>query len=396
MSLKCDEIRDRFSALWENELTPSEEMEVRGHLKNCPECGREFARFDKTLRMIHSTEEIEVPEGFLSGIYEKLEKRKRKPYPERNILQGRFRLPLQWRVPVKALAMVVVVFMAFYLTKMSPHQSIRMKEPGKKEASLSDRKDSPVEVQRAWPEEKNLGEVSTPKPLKTLKKGAIPEHPKERAGVGPESQIPAITSKTEAVPGGATSHPAARAQLGEKKMDQVSAYKSLENKPEGRGAVEQFKAGSLTKPDEVATGSPAPSLGETVRKKKDESSSLREAIPDSHPRHDFVLRTSDQGKAVSNLKGLARKFKGEILSMEGNVIIVSFQSSFFPEFKKELEAIGAQMKTPPMAPAGRGGNHRLTGVEARSEETEERDQEPSGSTSGRPPRTIIRIILLDH
>ena len=59
MTLRCEEAQDRFSALWEKGLDPSEEAEVRGHVANCPECEREYARFDRTLRTLRSVEEVD-------------------------------------------------------------------------------------------------------------------------------------------------------------------------------------------------------------------------------------------------------------------------------------------------------------------------------------------------
>ncbi len=356
MSLKCDEIQDRFSALWENELAPSEEAEVRAHLEICPECGPEFARFDKTLRLVHSSEELDVPEGFLSGVYEKLEDRKRRPYSGQNRAE-RLRLPSQWRVPVKALAMVAVVFLAFYLTKTSSDQSIRMKEERKKEASLSDKKGIAGEVRRSGPEKEKLDGAAV-------------------------RQAPA-------------SQPATRTQPKEKQRDPGWTYDSMESKQEDKAAFEQSGAGTLAKPDHVATGLPAPILPETVQRKKDPLSSLRGTVSNLSPSQEFVLKTSDRGKAASDLNGLARKFGGKIQSAEGNVFVLSFQRSSFRDVKKELEEMGARLNDEVMAGSKRRPNTRITGSEAKSEETEERDQERPSSTVGEPLATV-RIILLDQ
>ena len=74
--MDCEKVRDRFSSLWEKELTPLEEKIVKEHLSSCPECRREFERFEKTMRWLHSVGEVEVPEGFLPDLHKKMEERK--------------------------------------------------------------------------------------------------------------------------------------------------------------------------------------------------------------------------------------------------------------------------------------------------------------------------------
>ena len=80
--MDCEKVRDRFSSLWEKELTPSEEKMVREHLSSCPECQKEFERFEKTMGWLRSVGEVEVPEGFLPELYKKMKGRKRAPLGE--------------------------------------------------------------------------------------------------------------------------------------------------------------------------------------------------------------------------------------------------------------------------------------------------------------------------
>ena len=82
--MECEKVRDQFSSLLEGDLNPIEEKIVRDHLVSCAECRKELERFEKTMHWLHSIEEVEVPDGFLSGIYKKMEGRKRKqPNDER-------------------------------------------------------------------------------------------------------------------------------------------------------------------------------------------------------------------------------------------------------------------------------------------------------------------------
>lgn len=116
-SMECEKIRDRFSSLLENELDPLEEKAVREHLASCSDCQKDLQQFEKTIRWLHSVKDVEVPDGFLSEINKKMEGRKRKvPF-----------LPISLKLPVQAVAMVAIVFLALYLTKIMPLERPQLK-----------------------------------------------------------------------------------------------------------------------------------------------------------------------------------------------------------------------------------------------------------------------------
>jgi hypothetical protein len=134
--MECEKVRDQFSSLLEKELSPMEERIVREHLASCPECQRDLEQFDKILHWLHSTDQVEVPEGFLSEILEKVEAQKRKgPMSER----GRWRWfdkALSLKLPIQAMAMIAVVFLVLYITITKnveqvkpPHSEAKKTEP---------------------------------------------------------------------------------------------------------------------------------------------------------------------------------------------------------------------------------------------------------------------------
>ena len=190
MAPTCEEIRDRFSALREDELSPSGQAEVKGHLEFCSDCQKEFARFDKTLSMLHAVEEVEAPERFLSGIYEKIEKRRRKHPSSAWSLWRWPPLPNRLKLPIQALAMVVIVFLALYLTKMIPGDFATMKGPGEPRSSLSEGKREPVDTKTPALEEKIRDQVSVPKQADKERDGNVSGSLKEeepRKEVAPSS-----------------------------------------------------------------------------------------------------------------------------------------------------------------------------------------------------------------
>ena len=170
--MDCSNVRDRFSAFWEKELDPSEEREIRDHFSRCPECREDFVRFERTLRRLHSVDEVEVPEDFLSGVNEKLEARKKE-----SLRGGTPRL--KWlhalapmKLPIQAVAMVAIVFLALYLSKMGQIESPSLKEPVKapgKGKSLSFQKEEVGQERRSLSDAgKKMEDGPSPKPSAAL------------------------------------------------------------------------------------------------------------------------------------------------------------------------------------------------------------------------------------
>jgi len=115
--MECEKVRDRFSSLLENALDPLEEKAVREHLTSCSDCQKDLQQFEKTIRWLHSVKDVELPDGFLDEINKKMEERKRKtPF-----------LSISLKLPVQAVAMVAIVFLVLYLTKIMPLEILRLK-----------------------------------------------------------------------------------------------------------------------------------------------------------------------------------------------------------------------------------------------------------------------------
>jgi hypothetical protein len=116
-TMDCNEVKDLFSTLVEKELSFLEEEEVRRHIEACSGCRQEYGSFEKMMKWLHSVEEVEVPEGFLSGILQKKEERK-----------GRILRHSKWKLPIQASAMVASLFLVIYLTRIVEVETPRMKE----------------------------------------------------------------------------------------------------------------------------------------------------------------------------------------------------------------------------------------------------------------------------
>jgi hypothetical protein len=136
--MECEKVRDRFSSLLEGDLDPLDEKVVKEHLASCPDCQKDFEKFEKTVRWLHSVEEAEVPEGFLSGIYKKMEDRKKTGLMAEKARPGWLNYLVQLKLPIQAVAMVAIVFLTLYLTKMMPFETPSSKDVGQKKVSQPD------------------------------------------------------------------------------------------------------------------------------------------------------------------------------------------------------------------------------------------------------------------
>ena len=352
--MDCYDVRERFSLLWEKELSPSEEAEMKGHLRVCADCQLEFSRFDRTLQMLHSVEEVEVPGGILSGIYGKMEERKQGAlYGERPIKSKWFGISSSWRLPVQAVAMVAVVFLALYLTKMDPVERSVLKEVPLEKAPVAERPRTAVETQAPRVEEK---------------KAEMPEATKE------------FEKKRE------------KGSVSGKVRDEAKAAEPV---MEARKPVPEpeIVADQLPREKEVETFA----VGALKEKKGDETPSKREmALLKTESSREFSLKVSDLKKAVSELQELVKQAGGETLKTEEKMLIVSIPGASFPEFRKATEGVGSAPKPGPMAPVRAARAAKSAVPETKSREAQEEVPKPEMLSPSKEDRIVVRILLWEE
>jgi hypothetical protein len=134
--MECEKVRDRFSSYQEGGLNSYEEKVIREHLSSCSACQKDYGRFDQTIRWLHSVGEEEVPEGFLPGIYKKMEDQKGRNSSLEKARSKWFLSPLSFRIPIQAVAMVSILFLVLYITKMMPVDAPDLKDEGPIQAPL--------------------------------------------------------------------------------------------------------------------------------------------------------------------------------------------------------------------------------------------------------------------
>jgi hypothetical protein len=169
--MDCEKIREKFSSFIEGELTPSEDKMIKEHLSACLECQKDFETFKKTMDWLHSVDEVEAPEGFLTEIYQKMKDQKRM-----ETRHGWAQWLRRINLPVQAVAMVAIVFAVLYLTKIIPMEtphSKRVDKPLTSSVPSEERTDETialkkgnekrsVEQKKAEPKETSMAELKSP------------------------------------------------------------------------------------------------------------------------------------------------------------------------------------------------------------------------------------------
>jgi hypothetical protein len=355
--MECEKIREQFSSLLEKELSPPEEKEVRDHLASCSECQKELERFEKTMQWLHAMEEVEVPEGFLSGVYKTMGEREKKATLGEKARWKWLSYPISLRLPVQAVAMVTIVFLALYLTKMMPVETFRLKEAQQKSLPpTAEKKMDQVVVPKEMEKERRAMEAppETPRPkdVEQVKAPALEEKKGEGMYV---AQAKEEAKKVEAPPPKA----------------EIMAYQTIESKEAARAKVPSQE------PEKLEKG--------WVAKEK--------SMVASKPPQEIILRISNREKVISQLHELVKQFGGEILTAEGNILQASLPTGSFSEFEKELVGLSFPPKTDQVVSRKESFEQLRAALEPEKRAVEEKKRESPAPLPEKENRILIRILL---
>lgn len=383
--MNCEEARDRFSSLWEKELAPFEEKILKEHLSSCPECRREFGQFEKTMGWLHSVGEIEVPPGFLQDLSKKREEKKGAILFEKSKGRG-FQFPLSLKLPAQAVAMVAIVFLVLYLTKMMPMERGFLKETKQTSSPLSvqekpERGLTPPAAPGPISEgegEKRRSESTVGEPAPSVRRSHRPE---QSRGTGPG--VEGLTQKEGETKALETSEETPYAKDSEQAKSSVPipppkagimAYQPTESKGEGRERA------------------PSPEPG----KMKGELAVREKSLAASKPPQEIILKISDRRNVIPRLQELVKHFGGEVVATEGDSLVASLPTASFSKFEKELEGFSSSGKADRLlAKKQAAGSLRLEGG-TKKEEGDEKNKGSASPAADTESRTIVRILLVEE
>ena len=360
--MDCKKVRDRFSSLWEKELMPPEERTVREHLSSCPECRKELERFEKTMGWLRSVGEAEVPEGFLPELYKKMEERKRAA-PAEKVRERWLHFPLSLKLPAQAVAMVAIVFLVLYLTKMMPTEMYRPKEAKQTASPLSvEKKTEQVLAQKEMEKERRVLETTPEAELPRPKDVDLAKAPVPREGRLEEAYVPQVKAEAK------------KEEPPSPKTDEVVAYQRIDSKEAARAKAPSPGAGKIEKG--------------LVAKEK--------SVMASKPPQEIILKISDRGKAISQLHELVKQFGGEMVTIEGNVFLASLPTASLPGFEKELAGLSVSTQADKMGAKKHVVGSLRAAPGAKREEVDEKSKEPEKLAADQESRTVVRILLIQE
>jgi hypothetical protein len=278
-------------------LKPPEEEKVREHLGSCQNCEKEWKEFRQMMGRLHSVEEEEVPEGFLSEIQKKREERKGK---ERTVGDRFFR---SMKVPIQAMAMVMIVFLALYLTQMAPFEMLQKKVVEKSEVPYSERE----------------------------KKGSVLKEEEKQKVTSPPPALYRKDYLSEAKPSATDEREGAKDGIAQKMKEED---KKLPAPP----FKEEMATAEPLRPKEMAKAE-APPLEEKRREREKVGTVIMSLA--KKPAREITLKISDREKAVSQVQELAKQLGGEVVREDGDVLLATLPASSYGEFEKGLVQIGS-------------------------------------------------------
>lgn len=109
--MTCKEIEDRLPAYLEDFLSPEEKEIIGGHLATCSRCRLAVANLTKADELMRNLGEMEPPPFFEQRIMSRI---REEAYQKKGILRRLF-YPLHIKVPIQALASVLIAVVGFYI-----------------------------------------------------------------------------------------------------------------------------------------------------------------------------------------------------------------------------------------------------------------------------------------
>ncbi len=109
--MECKDIREKLSFYLEGTLPAEEKRLIGEHLNSCPQCGTALQDLKRTEELVKNLEEVEPPAWMTQKIMARVRAEQEK---KRGIFQKLF-YPLHIKVPIEALATVLIAVVAVYV-----------------------------------------------------------------------------------------------------------------------------------------------------------------------------------------------------------------------------------------------------------------------------------------
>ena len=189
--MECSDIQEKLSAYLEDIIPSEEKGIIDEHLRACQKCNESLADLKKTLEYVQNLEEIEPPPWLTQKVMASV---RLEAEAKRGIFQRLFH-PLHIKLPIEALATILIAVATIYVFKTIQPEMKRAKEPPAEVLSRIPLKEKTSALDEAKPlpakpaEQFMLAEEQEISAGKSVEAPKAPARVKKRDKVAPSSSV---------------------------------------------------------------------------------------------------------------------------------------------------------------------------------------------------------------
>jgi len=320
-----EELRSMLPAMAGGDLSKTELALLEQHLDGCRDCRTELAQLQLVVQAMRETPELEPPPWLATRIMARVQ--------EEAVVQkswfARLFLPLQIKLPLEALALVMICATTWYVMQDVERSQQRPQILPAAEAPAA----APAR------DVDKVSEAQAPRatvPLAPPSKAVAPkaESPQSAAPVRPESQ------RTQAAPAFAPSPQNVPERI--EQMERMERIKSAsESVPAPPSANREQRAGS-----------PSPMAERKMAAKREVESSYSGSIANSVQPIRLRLVVDDRTTVATNLRIIVQRLGGTILESRTGSAKVRMQADRLPELVEQLARLGRIIERPVVDKSG--------------------------------------------
>lgn len=316
------EIRGLLSALAGGDLPPAEEATVRRHLEACPACRAELAQLEAVVQALRTTPELEPPSWLATRIMARV----RETAAPRRSWYARLFQPLVVKLPLEALALVVVCVTAWYVVQDLERSRQLPSAPVPAEQTPSGA--TPKEVFVPPGPESSTRPSTTPPPARS---GVVRPDGVSLPTPSPKAQPPLAPQINEPPPP-ATAERSERLERAKTASEMAPAV-----------APGREQGGALPAP--FAEHRPA------AKRAADQAERPASAVSSGAPLQ-LRLSVDDRDATPDRLHKLVRQAGGVVRDSRPGVMLVRIEASRLTELLRQVAQLGRIVERPPL-PAAR-------------------------------------------
>lgn len=185
--MECRDVRKNLSAYLEGMVSPEDKELIDQHLGSCRACSKALYELNRTGEVIRNLPEVEPPPGMKQKIMARV---REEAEPTKGFIQKLF-YPLHIKVPLEALATVLIAVIAVYVFKAVEPQMKDLQVPSVREPVIA-RQEAPYPAKAPAAEPRAPREKSvlqeTPGKARVKDFAAAPPSPPAPAGVAPTGE----------------------------------------------------------------------------------------------------------------------------------------------------------------------------------------------------------------